>query len=691
MNPRLCATAAGLLAILLAGCGGADAPETASGPLMAPQATPRTGPTPPARASSQQALPAARRGGPLALNDGGFSVDTASREEVRLFYSTVYTSTSGVPTGWLGNVAGCVAGDTSAEHKSAVLRRLNWYRAMAGVPASVTFDATLNAKAQQAALWMAANNTLDHTPPSGTPCYNATVAEAAGISNLAYGSTGVGSVTSYIEDAGDNNPAVGHRRWLLYPQTQVMGTGDIGAAPFTNVIWVQDSNLFGPRPATRDGFVAWPPKGYTPYTEVYPRWSLSYPNANFSAAIVTMTENGNPIAATMEPLTDGFGENTLVWRPGGYVDGMIWAKPAGDTSYTVTVSNVTGSGVPSSFSYTTIVFDPEQAGAGDGPIVLSGSAAITAGQPSAYSFAAVPGATAYQWRALTSTPFTLNDGAESGTGNFTVSTSAGYSVVASGISASGANSFHLAHAEPVDQTLTLNQQLVAGAGAMLQFSSRLGLSSPDQHALVEVSTDDGASWTIVYDQAGQQTGVTSDFGELSFSSKNISLAAYANRVLRVRFRYAMPTGLYYFQSDPGIGWYIDNVHGTGLSVVTPGAANETAATNFQFTPSAAGSVMLQARPGMYGYFAAWGLAKTVTVAAPNPIDCAFTWIEDQYPALRPRAASGTFDVFYYRYYPVNGGIYLLHRSTDDYVYYYDIGGLHDIGTRAAVVSATGCS
>ena len=44
-------------------------------------------------------------------------------------------------------------------------------------------------------------------------------------SNLAIGSDGPDAETGYIWDFGANNYEVGHRRWILYPQTQIMAYG----------------------------------------------------------------------------------------------------------------------------------------------------------------------------------------------------------------------------------------------------------------------------------------------------------------------------------------------------------------------------------------------------------------------------------------------------------------------------------
>lgn len=295
---------------------------------------------------------------PRAAAASGFSVNTANREDVRTFYKTIYLASDGVPSGWNGNVGKGLAGDTSADFKQAIQRRINWFRAMAGVPANITLNPTYSQKAQQAALMMSANNALSHTPPNTWLFYTAAGAEAAGSSNLYLGRNGPSAITGYIDDPGANNGPVGHRRWILYPQTQLMGTGDVdGDSKYrrSNALWVFDSNIWGSRPSTRDQFVAWPPPGFVPYTTVFPRWSLSYPNADFSGATVTMKKNGVQISTTLETVKDGYGENTVVWLPQGQ---NFATKPKTDIVYSVQVSNVLVGGVPRTFSYDVKVFDP---------------------------------------------------------------------------------------------------------------------------------------------------------------------------------------------------------------------------------------------------------------------------------------------------------------------------------------------
>ncbi len=94
-----------------------------------------------------------------------FTVDTSDREMVRQFYRSVYFSSIGVDIGWTGSYESNDPGDTSTAFKEAVRLRLNYYRAMAGVPAWITFNDEWSVMDQQAAFMMSTNNSLSHFPP----------------------------------------------------------------------------------------------------------------------------------------------------------------------------------------------------------------------------------------------------------------------------------------------------------------------------------------------------------------------------------------------------------------------------------------------------------------------------------------------------------------------------------------------
>jgi hypothetical protein len=264
---------------------------------------------------------------------------------------------------WTGSHTTCDPGDTSPAFKDAILQRINYFRAMAGIPEISGFKTEYNQKAQAAALMMSVNWMLNHFPPTDWECYSASGAEGAGNSNLYLGVYGYEAIDGYIKDPGDFNYFVGHRRWILYPQTQMMGTGDI-PPNFpdnleSNALWVFDDHIWDDRPTTRHEFIAWPPPGYVPYQVVYPRWSFAYDEAHLGNATVTMTSNGQTVPVNRHNVVDGFGENTLVWIPNNLNNGDDWERPDADSTYTVQISNVQIGGQSRTFTYEVTIFDPD--------------------------------------------------------------------------------------------------------------------------------------------------------------------------------------------------------------------------------------------------------------------------------------------------------------------------------------------
>jgi hypothetical protein len=284
----------------------------------------------------------------------GLSVDTQDRADVVRFWSVVYRASENVEMNFTGNVSTCDPGTTSPLFKLAVLRRINWFRAMAGLPGDIVLDDELNQKCQAAALIMAAQGALSHFPPSNWSCYTPAGDEAAGAANLHLTTSpnlSASLVDGYIEDPGQFNDVVGHRRWLLFTRQRVMGTGSVSGTNSANAIWV--IGQFGTGPSRNH---SWPPAGYVPYQVVYPRWSFSSPNADFSQATVTMTRGGSPISLSLNPVEVGFGDNTIIWEPSGIPS----TAPSSDTSYEVTISNVLVGGSPMQFKYTVILIDPDK-------------------------------------------------------------------------------------------------------------------------------------------------------------------------------------------------------------------------------------------------------------------------------------------------------------------------------------------
>jgi hypothetical protein len=280
----------------------------------------------------------------------------STRAAVAQLYNNIYLAGNGAVANWNGAIANCISGTSDANFRQAVIDRINFYRTLVDLPPVTLLGGLPTTQAQAAALIMSANGALSHSPPASWLCYTSDGGTGAGSSNLALGLYGVGAIDLYIDDPGSNNSFVGHRRWLLYPPRAAMATGDIpgSGGRQANAIYV-----FGPtttRPATPSG-IAWPPAGFVPY-QVLPsssnRWSLSYPSASFATAQVSLTGPQGAIPVTLQSEASGYGDNTIVFVPLG----MNYGRPVSDTTYTVRVTGIAGTGVPPSIQYDVTVIDP---------------------------------------------------------------------------------------------------------------------------------------------------------------------------------------------------------------------------------------------------------------------------------------------------------------------------------------------
>lgn len=284
-------------------------------------------------------------------DDNNIVVVDPAKQLVLDDYNNLYLTSNVTNSGWTGSVSTCSPGTMSADAIAKTLQRINYFRKQVGLNTDITFDDTKSAKCQEAALMMDANNSLSHTPPTSWSCYTADGASAAGNSNIALGYHSSGAITCYMQDPGASNAPCGHRRWILYSRSKVMGVGSTSGA---NALWVL-GNSGNPLPTNMPEFISWPPKGYVCAPLVFDRWSLSVPSANFSAATVTMTDsNGNSIPCNIVSSTDnGYGDNTIVWEPSG-----INTSSSSDVTYHVNVSNVTVSSNTENYSYDVVIIQP---------------------------------------------------------------------------------------------------------------------------------------------------------------------------------------------------------------------------------------------------------------------------------------------------------------------------------------------
>ena len=269
-----------------------------------------------------------------------------------------YTGNVNNPEWGYGGETSCVPGTTSQAYRDSVVQRVNWYRQMAGINI-VTEQAEYSAAAQEAAMMILAENALSHYPGGDWACYTSVGAAAAGVSNLGWGSLGVSGIDRYIQDAGDNNLRVGHRRWILYPELLNVGTGNGSfsrkpspnrtVSARANALYIGDRATDKATVREVRGFVAWPPPGYVPAETVWDRWSFSLRDADFTNASVRVTNDFGEIEVNIlsrdGPFSRRPGDPAIVWSVHGFTDAElvteITGKYVGETlCYTVAISGV---------------------------------------------------------------------------------------------------------------------------------------------------------------------------------------------------------------------------------------------------------------------------------------------------------------------------------------------------------------
>lgn len=263
------------------------------------------------------------------------------------YYQASASQTSDVS--WVGSEPDCNPGSIPQSTKDKIFQRIAYFRQAVGLNNTLGENSTKSSRAQHAALMMHANNQLEHYPPDSWKCFTQDGKDGAGSSLLTM-TTNAEAITSYMRDQGANNGPVGHRRWLLWPRLQEIGIGNTDRA---NAVWVLGNP--GSPPADAPEFVAWPPQGYIPDLMVYPRWSFSVTDADFTAAKVIMTSSsGKNISLSIEPLSNAFGDRTIVWVPEN-----ISTSVSEDTAYNVRIENVILNGESRDYDYQVILFDPE--------------------------------------------------------------------------------------------------------------------------------------------------------------------------------------------------------------------------------------------------------------------------------------------------------------------------------------------
>lgn len=541
----------------------------------------------------------------------GFAVDTQSRNDVISFWNSVYSESEGYENrlAWTGSIGNNEPGSTSAAFKNDVERRINYYRAMAGMDASIRIrpssetvsggsgptapEGTTKQDAAQAAAFMLSQNTAEflegggvsnpigthnpHNPPESWIADDNTARNGAYYSNVAIGHYGPGAIDAYIsEDAqgagGAENSVVGHRRYIFHSRLQEVATGDVRPTSSSyfpaNALYVFGDWL---TPTSSPEFVSWPNSGFIP-EDITPRlWSLSYPGADFSNATIDMQVVGGETIATNITSQNAlyYADNTIVWKATDA--SAIPSAEYEDVTIQVTVSNISINGNATSYNYSVTIINPRRLT--DSPTLTGNTSPPQTGAN--YILHKIEHAEEYEFEVSAIAPITWIEGAEDSTSDFVIDgTSSNYnfrdaykwnSYDQSTFWNSGAKAFHLAfpnNSLPLSrETFTINRTVIPKAGGSMSFSIRRGYMIADTKLEVEYSDNGGGSWTSLAVYAGKSDGSPDN----SFTTKNVNLESTGNQILiRFLLHQPTPTGVYDIINYNGhpVGVYIDDIQFT---------------------------------------------------------------------------------------------------------------------------------
>lgn len=630
----------------------------------------------------------------------GFVVDMANRMEALYFYQAVFTASEGAEAriGWNSSLGlSCQEGTTAPVFRQDVQRRVNYFRAVCALPAGITFDAepVVNASlagapqvaattskyaCAQAAAYSNSfssvfydNFQLSHEPKATeVACYSSRVWNGDYQSNLALGYFGPRAVDAYIADDNltdntSNNSNVGHRRWILYSRARDMSSGDVPPATYTadgfttqalpsNALYIKSAwkaDQVVPRQ-----FVTWPPQGFLPVGLKPLRWSISYPDAVFSpnASSITLTgPNGTVIPVTVLSSTDrNLADNTLVFLPQ-----QTNITGPGDAVFSVTVTGMSGPGVPATHTWQTTFFDPSRLGVDQ---TVTGPA-----QPSAagadYQHPVIPFASAYELLVNPAPPTaaTYLENGDSPSPDITTDTTGTYPVLqgpaslvyrdANGLVVgtstftprSGSKSLHLCFpAEsteidflPHNQAFSLGPEFIPSATSAISFQELFRWLFTFNRVSLEISTDGGSGWTEIYGRNGRSTYVADPLHTYSnrewdtaWNARSVSLAAYAGRPVRLRF-ILRHNDLAFDTADIDHGCYIDDINVTGVRRLFNGVKTVFPSARVRLDTQSAGaplvvgtSYLIRIRPKIGVRWMGYSPILTVTAKPPTQFEVA---------------------------------------------------------------------
>ncbi|MFO7869142.1 MAG: hypothetical protein R6U95_07580 [Bacteroidales bacterium] len=286
-----------------------------------------------------------------------------SKEKYIQLYNQEYKTSYLTDFKWNGSKLFCNQGVLKEKQLKAAEKRINFFRKLVGLH-TITLIDSLNHKAQHAAFLILKNNKTSHYPTSDWKCYIKDYSrDAAGNSNIGFydyfdiQKDTINPIDGFIEDYGNINIDVGHRRWILYSQLMNIG---YGSTPKTEAVYILQENS-----SNKDSFpkyIAYPPNGYISEDLIFPKFSFSIPEINtvdFSKAEIKMYKDKKPLSIRKHYSKKLYGDPTIIWE----VNSLF--KKKNNISYfrtkylntelTININNVIINGISKDFMYTVTV------------------------------------------------------------------------------------------------------------------------------------------------------------------------------------------------------------------------------------------------------------------------------------------------------------------------------------------------
>ena len=517
-------------------------------------------------------------------------VDTSNRSEVIKFYIENYLPSEGFESRheWNGSIEGQDPGTLSDRIHQDVIMRVNYFRAMAGLNANIGLSVDLNNKAQEAAFMMAYQNELSHYPTSDWKYYSEEGAIAAKNSNLSLGFNlpyyGPAAIDGQIEDDGDNNQNLGHRRWILYSRAPLlMGHGSI---PLNYIINHPEPE---PEPVNRNSsmalwiigeapkinpdnldFIAWPPAGYVPHQVVYNRWSFAIPNsqenaADFSLANVAVRKNGEEIPSTIiyrgNP-SEG-NDPTIAFELN---DEDLVLKNNLDQKYSVTVSNIIGS-EQNEYHYEVTIIDPMHLNL----IQIEGPDIVYEDTTNVFNFKPISAAKMYQLLVSNSVKIDWLEDAENTEDLKIQNNSIGAeNIIVDDINTQGSKSFHLVNN---NDYFEINNEVIPTQNSILKFENYFRYVGDGTSLKIEIQ-DESGSWREIWQRYGKHgyQVIVGDW-DPNWNTTEVPIGHYEDQKIRIRFVYEYESGANWTplpgENPLEMGAFIDNIQLTDCYELIP--------------------------------------------------------------------------------------------------------------------------